>query len=731
MLAAAALIVLAAPPAALAHANLIRSDPPSGVVLDSAPSEVDLYFDDSVRAQPGTKAIRNRGGVSVLGGSPHVVGSRELVIPLRGTLPRGDYTVLWRALSDDGHSLGGIVTFGVQTGSRRPTAALSAPDERKPLEVVARWFFFAGILGASGSALFRLALGPRGRPPWGFVLAAFIAAAAGGLVLVQQVTLSTRFGLVAAIAAGIAALGAVLCGAARVDPRADVLVWACGLALLPLPSIGGHALDAGRSRLDLPVDIAHLAAASVWFGGLVSLAYLLRSARGDPVTVRRFSALALASVLVLAATGLVRALGELGSFAHLWTTNYGRWLIAKTAILCALVAIGWVNRYRIRGRDGVVARRALRRNVIGEIVLFGGLIAAVALLTQAKPGRDVIPAARAAVIGRQAAEPVGGAVVLAQNGDDIQLGGRVGNGFALGGAVLWQTAPTEGEAGAVARRDLAAHRTALVVRGVAPQYAVAATTNWVVYATATVPPRLVAVRPDGSGRVVLARRLVAPFASRGDRVAWAEARGNRDRVVVRNMRTGKELVAADVPACSGGRCYRIDTVTLADGGVAFDRGAIGSQPSLIVRRAFGASRFDVAEVSRDPQPDLVPASNGVAYFALGRGWYVWRFGERRPRRVGVPAAVQPLRLEHGVWFAIRRTACSDTLVAIGSDGRVRTLVSPADVRARVGVDPTLCVSFAGLSLAGARPLSTWFVSPPDSHSDEGVTSLLLLGRALG
>jgi hypothetical protein len=93
--------------------------------------------------------------------------------------------------------------------------------------------------------------------------------------------------------------------------------------------------------------------------------------------------------------------------------------------------------------------------------------------------------------------------------------------------------------------------------------------------------------------------------------------------------------------------------------------------------------------------------------------------------------VQPLRLEHGVWFAIRRTACSDTLVAIGPDGRVRTLVSPADVRARVGVDPTLCVSFAGLSFAGARPLSTWFVSPPDSHSDEGVTSLLLLGRALG
>jgi copper transport protein len=731
ILAASALVALALPAAASAHANLIRSDPPTGVVLDSGPTEVRLYFDDSIRTQPGTKAIRNRGGASILDGSPHVVGSRELVVPLQRPLARGDYTVLWRALSDDGHSLGGIVTFGIQTGGRRPTAALSVPTGRSPIGVFARWLFFAGVLGAAGATLFRLAIGAAAsstRIP----LVGFALVVAGGSILAARATLSTRFGLTALIAVAIAAAGIAAWGIARLDRRAVVFVWASALALLPVPSIGGHALDAGRSWVELPIDIAHITAASVWFGGLLSLVLLLRRTAIESDVVRRFSNVALTSVLVVAATGVLRAFAELGAVAHLWSTSYGHWLIVKTVVLGALVAIAWFNRYRILVREPP-SERALRRTTGGEVALFVVLIAAVALLTQSRPGRDALsPTARAAVVGRQASAPDASAVVLSQSGNTIELAGRVGNAFALGTrSVFWQPVAEEGEATSIVGRNLDAERTSTIVGGVAPQYAVAATPRRIVYATATLPPRLVAVQPNGRGKIVLARELVAPFAVRGNRVAWAEHDGARLRVVVHNLETGADWVAAALPACVHGRCYRIDAVTLADRGVAFDRGATGGQPSLVVRRAFDAPRPDVLSVPRDPQPDLVPASSGVAYFVLDRGWFLWPFGQARPRRVELPQDVQPLRNETGTWLAIRRVACSDTLVTVERSGAVRTLVTPQSVRARVGVDGSLCVTNAGLSFVDRRPLTTWVVSPRDSHSDLGVTSLVLLGHPIG
>src|SRR5438552_352130 len=88
-------LALATPAAALAHANLIRSDPADGAVVAAAPRVVRLVFDDTIRAEPGTKAIRNA-GASILAGKARVVDKRTLLIPLRRGLRPGDYTVLWR-----------------------------------------------------------------------------------------------------------------------------------------------------------------------------------------------------------------------------------------------------------------------------------------------------------------------------------------------------------------------------------------------------------------------------------------------------------------------------------------------------------------------------------------------------------------------------------------------------------------------------------------------------------
>ncbi|MFL6012358.1 MAG: copper resistance CopC/CopD family protein [Gaiellaceae bacterium] len=389
----------------------MRTVPESGAVLATAPAAVRVVFDDDVRVAAGIKAIRNGDG-SVLGGKPHVVGSRVLVVPLRAQLADGDYTVLWRAVSDDGHTIAGVIALGVGAGRAPPTAALSVGGGPSTKDVVSRWLLFAGLLTAVGAAFFRFVVGDV---PLRLMLGAFLLVFVGVSGLLHDVPVSSRFGGAMAASAIVAAIGALLAAIAPVYRALAPAAFAVALLLLPLPSIAGHALDRGRSPLEVVADVLHVAAASVWVGGLLALGLSLRSVERS-VALRRFSNIALVSVALLAVTGVVRALSELDSVSQLWSTGYGRVLIVKTALLAALVGLGWVNRYRLVPR---MSLPALRRNIAAELVLLAGLVVAVAVLTDLRPGRD--RTAVAAVASGPPPPPAKEMVVQAQEAGDLAV----------------------------------------------------------------------------------------------------------------------------------------------------------------------------------------------------------------------------------------------------------------------------------------------------------------------
>jgi copper transport protein len=389
--------VLAVPEPAWAHARLLSTVPRDGTVLGSAPTRVRVSFDDDVRPTSGIKAIRNGGG-SVLAGKPRVVGARVLVIPLRAGLGDGDYTVLWRVLSDDGHKLSGVLAFGVGAGRAPPQATLSANNGPSLQDVVSRLLFFAGLLTAGGAAFFRFAVGPV---PVRLMLGAFLLVFVGVSGVSHDVSVATRFGTVMAVAAVIAGIGAVLAAVAPVYARLEPLPFLAGFVLLPLPTLAGHSLDRGRPVLEPAVDFLHVTAASFWLGGLLALGLALTASGDRAPMLRRFSNVALVSVGVLAATGVISAFAELRSLSQVWSTGYGRLLIVKTVLLAALMTIGWLNRYRLLPR---LSLDALRRNVAVELALFAALVAAVALLTDLRPGRDRL--ARAAVTEAKGPPPL-------------------------------------------------------------------------------------------------------------------------------------------------------------------------------------------------------------------------------------------------------------------------------------------------------------------------------------
>lgn len=434
---AAASIAAAAAPAAWAHARLLATTPKDGAVVASPPSRVTIRFDDKVKPLKGTTVVGNTDKRPVVAGRPRASGD-DVVIPVR-SLPSGDYTVRWRVLSDDGHTIQGVFAFGVGVGTASPTAVLSAGNANPTVaNVLSRWLFFAGLLVAAGTAIFLVAawrpatraagIGRREGPLFALVFTGcFLAFLGASGLLPHHGGSTTRFGVLLEIGGVLAIAGATLAAIAIVERRLAWPALAAAVLLVPVPSLAGHALDPGQDRpLNGVADALHVAAAAVWIGGLLALAVALpRSFRGlEPerraaftrALVPRLSAIALGSVVVIAATGLVRALSELSALDQVWSSGYGRALAIKTGLLGGLVTLGWLNRRRL------AYTAALRRRVGVELALLAGIVTAVAFLTDLAPGRELAQAVAKPAEPAAIQPPPAGATVLAAESGNLAVG---------------------------------------------------------------------------------------------------------------------------------------------------------------------------------------------------------------------------------------------------------------------------------------------------------------------
>ena len=167
-------------------------------------------------------------------------------------------------------------------------------------------------------------------------------------------------------------------------------------ALLGSLAWAGHGLE--NSRWHLFADVLHLLAAGFWPTGLLLLALFLRKLRQVPdlaqwqsiaALVRRFSALSLGSVALLATTGFVNSWFLVGSFSNLLEQHYGRWLLAKIILFCFAVTIGAVNLLRLKpllliedsqAQNFETTVAQLQFNVRMELILGTAIIIIVAIL---------------------------------------------------------------------------------------------------------------------------------------------------------------------------------------------------------------------------------------------------------------------------------------------------------------------------------------------------------------
>jgi copper transport protein len=171
-------------------------------------------------------------------------------------------------------------------------------------------------------------------------------------------------------------------------------------AVLIVPGTAGHAAQTAPRGLTLAFDWIHMTAGSVWLGGLLGLLVLwfaLGARERVPalsLTVPRFSAVAIVSVLALAAGGAGEAVDHLPTLDALWRTGYGETILVKSGLLALALALaaGTLLRSRpaliaagARPEAGVPAARTLRRLVSGELAVIAGVVFAAAVLSSLAP----------------------------------------------------------------------------------------------------------------------------------------------------------------------------------------------------------------------------------------------------------------------------------------------------------------------------------------------------------
>ena len=412
--------VLAAP--AHAHTELEKMRPADGAKLDRLPAHLRMVFSEEVAAGELT-VIADGVALPVLAvpGKPHTVK-----VDLRQVEPSKTLVLSWKVIdSQDGHESEGALELHVRGSgggdpSVAPAEAGTPPEPRfmGEAQVGARTVGYLAMAVLIGGLFFVSLLWPAGAQEartravlvTSVVAGALAAAAEVAIVLWRAdgsltltTVLSEDFGRVYAamvllwLLAGVVVVGVVQGGAPavrRLPWRVGALVVAVGL--VRTTSMNAHASQAPEPFLGAVADVLHLTAVSAWVGGLVVLTVgLLPRRRLEELedVVPRFSRVALVSVLMIVASGLLLVWQVIGPVDDFWATDYSRVLVVKMSILALVLLAAMKSKHWVdRSLAGAIAARrrtavrSIAASVAAETVLVVAVLGAASVLATSSPG---------------------------------------------------------------------------------------------------------------------------------------------------------------------------------------------------------------------------------------------------------------------------------------------------------------------------------------------------------
>lgn len=396
---------------ALAHATLVAAEPADASVVTEPPKMLHLRFNEGVT--PGALRLIDAAGKSRDALASSVSGP-SVFITLPGDLPRGTQILSYRVVSQDGHPVGGSLTFSI--GEATPGATAQASGGPSRLDIwLARIGVYLGLFVGVGGAFFAAWIGggPDGRTTGRRMLGLGLISGVASLGLQGLDLQNLAPGALATPAPWKAAFSTSFGPSMLIAMAAMVMAWfawrspnrtvARMLSAIALAGTGlslavsGHAATAPPQWLSRPLLFVHGASVAYWVGALAPLAAMARRrSSGLLRALRLFSAGAVGIVALVALTGVTLAIVQLQEFRALFDSSYGTILLVKLALVVVLLGFAALNRFVVmpalaRDPDDT---HPLFGSVLVEFVLVIAILAAVAGWRFTPPPRALAAAAQ-------------------------------------------------------------------------------------------------------------------------------------------------------------------------------------------------------------------------------------------------------------------------------------------------------------------------------------------------
>ncbi len=356
-----------------AHSYLAAVEPPLGTVFDESPEFITLIFTQGPDTGPSEYFLESADGEPISTFTPVYEGevNERVILNFDETLADGNYRIAWKAISTtDGHPTRGIVPLAIGVEPAESTSEVVQTEVTDPsvVRMIVRWLIFLSMTIMVGSLLFPLIapnqLVPPVRSQKPLLLGSFFVLILFGLIdlLIQSqevgasitnILLESQWGLYQLTKYIFAlAIGALIFSGIQ-GRLGRLFVQLLSLGVLLAQSLASH--NASLGLVGTISDWVHLLAASLWLGGLVQLAWIwmpqpAKRSNEDRLAlmqtlIPRFSQLALISVILILISGVYTAYQHIPNLDALFSSMYGRALLAKGILLLPIIALAAVNRF--------------------------------------------------------------------------------------------------------------------------------------------------------------------------------------------------------------------------------------------------------------------------------------------------------------------------------------------------------------------------------------------------
>jgi copper transport protein len=372
--------------------KLVNSSPQDGLILQSSPKEIELWFNQPVIVHQGTIMLFNdqREKVKVGISKADPDNPRHVIVESLSNLAPGTYMMNWFVTSvKDNKMYVGTYYFAVDK------ITVLAPVQGIPTNTVLsvvegvdfpQWLSYIGVLILFGVSWFTRVISPQTGLSTRWINVSRLLFGLSILGLTGQIGFTWsnipnatwidiilfRIGWVPLVQIGLLSLAFWL-----QKGKASLVIYGITIMLF---SLTGHSFSYG-GPIFIIINTIHLLAVSIWMGGLTALMFNTPT-EGIFNELKRpgklYSKWALWAVVVIIATGFAMTIDFTSSWLGVFYSVWGKYIWIKVALLALVVILGFIQMKSLNDmnehRTTPFFHRVKVELIIGSLILFAAAV---------------------------------------------------------------------------------------------------------------------------------------------------------------------------------------------------------------------------------------------------------------------------------------------------------------------------------------------------------------------